>query len=355
MTGDGVLAAAGLAAGYRGARRRPVAVVESVTASLRPGQLVCLLGPNGAGKSTLLRTLVGSQPALAGSVRLDGAELSRLTARERARRLAVVLTDRVDVGLLTARDLVAMGRTPRTGWFGPLRHSDTDVIDWALDAAGAAELAGRHLEQLSDGERQRVMVARALAQEPSVLVLDEPTAFLDLTRRVELMVLLRRLAAETGLAVLMSMHDLDLALRTADEIWLVHPGGRFQAGAPEDLGADGSIAAAYAGDGIRFDHAAGTFVTGEHRAGPAVCVRGDETAVQWACRVAARAGVAVAVSAAHSIDVRDGPPVTWMLTRADDSTTTGSGFAALFGRLRELKSATTDRTTELAETRRTTP
>ncbi|SDT18341.1 ABC transporter ATP-binding protein [Jiangella sp. DSM 45060] len=354
MSGDAVLAADGLTAGYRAGRRRTVAVVESVTASLRPGRLVCLLGPNGAGKSTLLRTLVGSQPALGGSVRLDGAELSRLTARERARRLAVVLTDRVDVGLLTARDLVSMGRTPRTGWFGPLHRSDGDVVDWALHAAGATELAGRHLDELSDGERQRVMVARALAQEPSVLVLDEPTAFLDLTRRVELMALLRRLAAETGLAVLMSMHDLELALRTADEIWLVHPGGRFQAGAPEDLGADGSIAAAYAGDGIRFDHAAGTFVTDVREDGPAVSVRGDETAAHWARRAAARAGVAVAASAAHRLEVRDGPPVTWTLT-ADGGTTSGSGFATLHGRLAELAPATPGLPTDLAQTRSITP
>ncbi|SDU78274.1 ABC transporter ATP-binding protein [Jiangella alkaliphila] len=336
MTGDVVLEAVGLVAGYRSGRRRSTPVVAAVTAGLRRGRLVCLLGPNGAGKSTLLRTLVGSQPALGGSVRLDGTELAALSARERAQRLAVVLTDRVDVGLLTARDLVAIGRTPRTGWLRSLRRDDLEVVEWALGAAGAADLAHRHVDELSDGERQRVMVARALAQEPAVLVLDEPTAFLDLTRRVELMVLLRRLADETGLAVLMSMHDLELAMRTADEIWLVHPGGRFQAGAPEDLGADGSIASAYAGDDIRFDHAAGTFVTDEQRGGLPVRVDGDDVAVLWACRAAARAGLTVTPSAPHRVAVESGPSVGWTLTGPGGATSTGSGFAALVDRLKDL-------------------
>jgi iron complex transport system ATP-binding protein len=240
-----------LAVGYRtrGSRR---AVLERVNLAVHPGELVCLLGPNGIGKSTLLRTLARMQPALWGSIELGGVPLKSLSAAELARRLGVVLTERVAVDGLSVRSVVEIGRYPHSGWLGRLTDRDRTVVDWAIDVSGTRRLADRELARLSDGERQRVMVARALAQEPLLLMLDEPTAFLDVTARVELMRLLRQLTREASIAVIVSTHDLELALRTADVVWLLLPGGELVTGAPADVVASGAIAQAFEGLQIRY-------------------------------------------------------------------------------------------------------
>jgi cobalamin transport system ATP-binding protein len=217
------------------------------------GDLVCLLGPNGIGKSTLLRTLARMQPALWGSVELAGDDLQSMTGSELARRLGVVLTERVLIDALSARRIVEFGRYPHSGWLGRIGDGDREVVDWAIDAVGARHLAERDFSQLSDGERQRVMVARALAQEPAVLLLDEPTAFLDVPSRVELMALLRSLTRVGRIAVVLSTHDLELALRTSDVVWLVMPGGEIVTGSPEDVMLSGAIAEAFEGRQVRFN------------------------------------------------------------------------------------------------------
>lgn len=338
---DTILAALDLQAGYRNGRRGAVTIVHDVSARLRRGRMVCLLGPNGAGKSTLLRTLVGSQEPLAGTVELTGRPLSRITARERAQRLSVVLTDRIDVGYLTTRELVAIGRTPRVGWFSRLGEGDREIVDRVLSICGADDLADRQIHQLSDGERQRAMIARALAQEPEVLLLDEPTAFLDLTRRVELLALLRHLTDDHGLAVLMSTHELELALRHADEIWLVHPDGRFSAGTPEDLVFAGEIEGAYATKGVVFDDHRGTFIADTGDPGDPrkpIHLDGDDRAVRWLRRGLQRRGWTVvhdphAPVRIHATD--DGTTIGWSLRTADakpDTATNGVGFATLSDR-----------------------
>ncbi len=248
-----------LAVGYR-TRGSSRAVLERVNLSVEPGELVCLLGPNGIGKSTLLRTLGRMQPALWGSIELGGAALSSLSANQLARRLGVVLTERVLVDALSVRRVVEFGRYPHSGWLGRLSQRDREVVEWALDASGARRLADRDFSRLSDGERQRVMIARALAQEPVLLMLDEPTAFLDVPARVELMGLLRQLTrGDAAIAVVVSTHDLDLALRTADIIWLLVPGGEVVTGSPEDVAISGAIAQAFEGRQIRFQPEALSF------------------------------------------------------------------------------------------------
>jgi len=240
-----------LAVGYRSRRGRRE-VLQRLNLSVRTGELVCLLGPNGVGKSTLLRTLAKMQPALAGAIELGGVDLCRLSQIDLARRLGVVLTDRLAVGALPAQRVVELGRYPHSGWFGRVTARDRAAVRWALTAVGAAHLAARDFAQLSDGERQRIMIARALAQEPLLLLLDEPTAFLDVPSRVELMGLLRHLARDEGLAVVLSSHDLELALRMADTLWLVMPDGRVSSGAPEDIVFEGDVAAAFESTSIRF-------------------------------------------------------------------------------------------------------
>ena len=247
-----------LTVGYR-SRRTIKPVAKNINLTLGAGEFVCLLGPNGAGKSTLMRTIAGMQPPLAGRVLLDGIDVQTLTANQRAARLSVVLTERATAGLLTVYTMVGLGRYPHTGWFGKLTAEDHEAVGRAIRLAGVEAFSHRLVGELSDGERQRVMMARALAQEPRLMILDEITAFLDLPRRVEIMKLLGGLAADPGRSILISTHGLDLALRTADRIWLLRADGTLCTGAPEDLVLDGSFAEAFAAEGIEFDPMRGAF------------------------------------------------------------------------------------------------
>ncbi len=247
-----------VAVGYRqGGQER--AVLSDVSLHLDMGEIVCLIGPNGAGKSTLLRTLAGLQMPLAGSVIINGQNVHRISARERAQHLAVVLSLRMDAGILAVKDLVALGRHPYTGWRGRLTPPDWAVVHEALTAVGAAHLADRNVSTLSDGEWQKVMIARALAQEPRLLILDEPTAFLDVHHRAEILMLLRSLAHDHGQAVLLSTHDLDLALRIADRLWAIASDRRVYTGAPEDLVLNGVLERTFPSREVTFDVATGTF------------------------------------------------------------------------------------------------
>ncbi|MBL8165586.1 MAG: ABC transporter ATP-binding protein [Anaerolineae bacterium] len=308
-----LLTTVGLAVGYT-ARRVTTRVLDGVNVTLRAGELVCLIGPNGAGKSTLMRTLAGMQPPLAGTITLAGDELTALSPAERARRLSIVLTERIDAGLLTAHALVALGRHPYTGWLGTLRPEDEAVVIWALEAVGALDLAARPVNELSDGERQKVMIARALAQEPALLLLDEPTAFLDLPRRAEVLTMLRRLARETERAILLSTHDLDLALRTADRIWLLPKGGPLHVGAPEDLVLSGAFEAAFRGEGVTFDAYSGSFRSSSQAAG-LVALRGEGLPALWTQRALERAGYCVAPDAPLVISItQDAGATRWQVS-----------------------------------------
>ncbi|MFF9641189.1 ABC transporter ATP-binding protein [Kitasatospora aureofaciens] len=252
----------GLTVGYHRRtrlRHQPIPVLAELNATARPGELTMLLGPNGTGKSTLLRTLCGLQTALAGRITVGGRDVARTRGPELARTLAAVLTDRIDPGMLTVRELVALGRHPHTGPTGHLAPHDQDAVARALRNVGAEDLAGRRVTELSDGQSQRVLVARALAQGAAVVVLDEPTAFLDVPSRVALTVLLRDLARRGGRTVLASTHDLELALRVADQLWLVDRAGRLHTGTPEDLVHAGLIAQVFDTPLAAFDPAAGVF------------------------------------------------------------------------------------------------
>lgn len=285
--GAAVLTAESLCTGYQS--KNPVS--QGLSLALHAGELVCLLGPNGAGKSTLLRTLAGMQAPLSGEVRLLGDRLHRLPPKVLARRLSLVLSEPLQVGLLSAYEVVALGRQPYTNWWGNLSARDDRVVRWALEAVGAFAWSDRPVETLSDGERQRVAIARALAQEPSLLLLDEPTAHLDIPGRVEVLQLLRRLARETGRAIAISTHDLELALRGADRIWLLSE-GKLQAGAPEDLVLDGAIARAFEREGVNFEPLTGTFSFSMPLRGTvALCNATDgHLALPWTQRALAREG-----------------------------------------------------------------
>jgi iron complex transport system ATP-binding protein len=325
----------GLAVGYKG-RSGSRTVLAGLELSVSPGELVCLLGPNGIGKSTLLRTLAKMQPALAGGIALGGCDLQTMTRVELAKRLGVVLTERLTVGALLARQIVELGRYPHSGWFGGLGRRDRDVVHWAIDAVGAGHLADREYNTLSDGERQRVMIARALAQEPVMLLLDEPTAFLDVPSRVELIGLLRRLARDERVAVIVSTHDLELALRTADTVWLVTRDGLLHVGAPEDIVVAGHIEAAFTGDTICFRPEERTFRLLPHGRTSAV-VHGAGLPALLAVGVLEREGYAI-VDGGQDVVMVDADERGWTLSGRGDERR-GDSYAALARCVREIAAA----------------
>ncbi|WP_234396545.1 ABC transporter ATP-binding protein [Hoylesella enoeca] len=221
-----------LTVGYPMCGKQAKAVLTDVNATVESGRLTCMLGANGVGKSTLLRTLAGFQTALSGEIRIARQreddrearafdEIGRLTKKELARRISVVLTGKPDVQNITATELVGLGRSPYTGFWGSLNEADHRIVDEALQLVGIQALAGRMIQTLSDGERQKVMIAKALAQQTPIILLDEPTAFLDFPSKVDVMQLLRRLAREQDKTILLSTHDLELALQLSDELWML--------------------------------------------------------------------------------------------------------------------------------------
>lgn len=305
-----MLSSSSLTIGYH----KPLA--SNLDLQLHPAEMVCLIGPNGAGKSTLLRTLAGMQSPLSGVIKLGQADLHSLSALDLAKQLAVVLTGRVEAGNLSAYALVTLGRHPYTDWRGTLTPHDEEAVQHAMRLTGSDVLASRPIHELSDGERQRVMIARALAQEPKVLLLDEPTAFLDLPRRVELLQLLKRLSRETNCAILLSTHDLDLALRIADRLWLLSSHGDLHIGLPEELAINGSLARIFHSEGIEFDHASGAFKVHQPVCGP-ISLHGekDGVATAWTWRALERIGYEVHNNGARHpvhVDVLDSN--RWHLT-----------------------------------------
>ena len=317
---EAILTARDLSIGYRSGRRPPRVVASAIDVTLDHGEFVCLLGPNGTGKSTLMRTLAGMQPPLNGHVNIGGRDIAEMSATEVAQLLSVVLTDRVNAGAMTARDLVGLGRYPHTDWIGRFVAEDQQSVSWAIRAAGAGDLEYRNVAELSDGERQRVMIARALAQQPDLMILDEPTAFLDLPRRVEIMALLRNLAHTTRKAILLSTHDLDLALRSADRIYLLPSEGALQTGAPEDLVLNGAFERAFGSDGVHFDADSGAFVLTPERGRATLSVSGAGRNAYWTRRALERAGFRLSDGASgRRIDVLDGETVTWRFERDENT------------------------------------
>ncbi|MEM1177217.1 MAG: ABC transporter ATP-binding protein [Acidobacteriota bacterium] len=281
----------GLVAGYPGSGGPDRALTAPLDLELRRGQLICLLGPNGAGKSTLLRTLAGVQAALDGDVELEGQPLDGWPPRQRARRLAVVLTDGDAPLGMPGLEMVRLGRQPHSPWTGRLRRQDHEAVERALEAVDGVELAPRPLGQLSDGERQKLLLARALAQEADLLLLDEITAFLDVPRRLEIFRILRRLAHAAGKSVLLTTHDVDLALRSADRIWLMSQDGLLT-GAPESLVLNGALGRAFAGRGVEFDRDTGRFHLPTRRRGT-VQLHGDGRVARWTAHGLERLGFQV--------------------------------------------------------------
>ncbi len=287
-----MLQTSALKIGYKNGGKTPKVIADQLNLQLNAGEFVCLVGPNGVGKSTLLRTVTGLQPKLGGEVLLSGKRLETYHPRDLANQVSVVLTSPISVGAMRVDELAAMGRFPFTGLFDRMTEHDWDVVHETLRVVGVDKLSHRYVHTLSDGERQKVMIARALAQEPRLLVLDEPTAYLDLPGRVVVVNLLHDLACGHDKAVLTSTHDLELALRHADRIWLMDGQGLIRQGAPEDLVLNGSFAQAFNRTGVLFDPLSGTFDTQSYGS-KSVFLEGQGSELIWTKRALHRAGFVV--------------------------------------------------------------
>lgn len=237
--------------GYK-SKKKPVYIHKNIDFTLKKGKLTCLLGANGAGKSTLLRTLSSTQPLLGGELLLMGKDINSYSEKEISRTVGVVLTEKTQTGGLSVYELVSLGRQPHTGFFGRLSKHDNDVIYRALEAVGISHKAKSYTAELSDGERQKAMIAKALVQECPIILLDEPTAFLDVVSRIEIMTLLHKLAKEEEKAILMSTHDIEQALVLSDYLWLLTSEGLYS-GVTEDVILSGKMNTLFPDSEISFD------------------------------------------------------------------------------------------------------
>ncbi|TNF42605.1 MAG: ABC transporter ATP-binding protein [Bacteroidetes bacterium] len=310
---DGIIAeTTDLAIGYRN-RKRVATVMKGLTLRARHGELVALIGRNGTGKSTLLRTLAGIQPSLAGEILIEGSPLSGLGAARLPRMVSFVSTEPVALRNIRVRDVVALGRFPYTNWIGTLTKEDNEVVESALEATGIAGLAGRSIDSISDGEKQRTLVARSLAQDTGLLVMDEPTAFLDLPARYGIVSLLRRLTREKGKCVIYSTHDLDTAINEADRIWLMTSDGVSE-GAPEDLMLTGRLARAFESPMVSFSVSDGTFSFVRSRE-TGIALEGRGKAARMTARALARCGYKTDPEASLRVTLTEGESGTeWTVT-----------------------------------------
>ncbi len=240
-----------LSIGYQTKGNRKV-VATGLSVAINSGQLTCLLGRNGIGKSTLLRTLSAFQPQLEGEILIGGKSLDTYTDKQLSHQIGIVLTEKPDVQNMTVDELVGLGRSPYTGFWGTLDDNDRQIVNESIRLVGIASLQGRMIHTLSDGERQKVMIAKALAQQTPIIFLDEPTAFLDFPSKVEMMQLLHRLAADEQKTIFLSTHDVELSLQLADCIWLMEP-DQLSVGTPRQLADAGVLDRFIMHDGIEFD------------------------------------------------------------------------------------------------------
>lgn len=290
-----ILSSESLAIGYQISDRKSKLVHENISFSLQEGELTSLLGANGAGKSTLIKTMARFIPPLKGSMLLAGRSLRSYSRVELAKMISVVLTDRVMDGNLSAREVIALGRYPHTGFFGRLNKSDREIIKQSAIATGTEGMLDREIGSLSDGERQKVLIAKSLAQQTPIIVLDEPTAFLDIKSRIEVMQLLHSLAREEGKAIVVSTHDMDAALRLSDTLWTLKKGEGLSCGATEDMVLSGCISTLFDDPNISFDTNTGSFSIKKEGLLP-VEVTGDSNVTPWLTSALKRNGMQVAPS-----------------------------------------------------------
>ncbi len=248
-----------LSIGYHtGKKERIVQSNLNLTAS--QGELIALIGRNGCGKSTLLRSMASLQPIFDGKIKISGEDINQISPKKRARLISVVLTDQRAEASFNVKELISIGRDPYTGWLGSLSQEDDDIISKAIEMTNLTGFEERNIQELSDGERQRVFIARALAQDTPIILLDEPTSHLDLPNRISILLLLQNLARNTNKTIFISTHELETAMQVADKIWLMEKLKGVYVGTPEDMVLKGTFDNVFSHTNYDFDKEYGSFV-----------------------------------------------------------------------------------------------
>ncbi|WP_418791888.1 ABC transporter ATP-binding protein [Phosphitispora sp. TUW77] len=278
------------------------AIVEGINLEILPGQLIALLGPNGAGKSTILKSFSALLVPLNGAIHIQGEDLSHIKRKNLSKILAVVLTDRLNAGLLRAFDVVAMGRYPHTGFLGGLSVQDKEIVSECLRIVNAEILAQRYFNELSDGEKQKILLARALAQEPEMIILDEPTTYLDIRHKLEIMSILKRFSREKGITVIFSLHEIDLALKSCDKAILVKDGKIVDYGLPEKVGNNKAVLDLYDINSAGYNAFMGTIEISNNRE-PSVFVVGGAGKATGIYRTLTRNNIGFCTGILHENDV----------------------------------------------------
>jgi iron complex transport system ATP-binding protein len=286
--------------------------MDHLSLTAHHGELVALIGRNGTGKSTLLRTMVALQPSLHGTVRLEGKDIKNIGSSDLPKIVSFSSTEPLAVRNIKVRDVVALGRFPYTNWIGSLTAGDERSVSEALEVTGMLTLAYRNIDNISDGERQRTLIARSLAQDTDLLVMDEPTAFLDLPSRYSIVGLLKKLTREKGKCVIYSTHDLDTAINEADRIWLMRETGVTE-GAPEDLMLSGILAGAFESPLLSFNQTTGTFSFVRERR-TAIALDGAGFTRELTERALRRRGYTIENDSALKVIVNEtGNTIEWLL------------------------------------------
>ncbi|PXV64076.1 iron complex transport system ATP-binding protein [Dysgonomonas alginatilytica] len=304
MNKEPIISAQNLSIGYPKSRNRNTSVLyEDMSFNLYAGELTCLLGSNGAGKSTLLRTLTGLQPSLRGEVNLREKNISKYSEQQLSTLLGLVLTDKTIVGGLTVSELVALGRYPYTGFFGRLTKEDHQIVEKAMNDVCILHKKDSYVAELSDGERQKVMIAKALAQECPIIILDEPTAFLDIVNRIEIMNLLHLIAIKQNKTILLSTHDIELALTLADRLWLLARDKGLKCGVTEDIVLSDAINDYIGNSTIVFDRQTGRFVS-EHNITKEIYLEADGELFFWTKNFLSRKGYSLTDNATNELSLK---------------------------------------------------
>lgn len=284
-----ILSTQSLCVGHR-SNRGSQTTAANINLQIEQGKMICLLGKNGIGKSTLLHTLAGFLPPISGKIFIENIPSESISAQKLAQKISVVLTNCNRIDNMSVTELVALGRMPYTNLFGRLTNSDWDIVNAMIDKVGIGPIKNKLINQISDGERQRAMIAKALTQQTPIVILDEPTAFLDLPGRISIMNLLQELAHTENIAIVQSTHDLEQALRFADTLWLMND-ENISVGAPEDLVLSGKLSQTFDNHNLQFDANEGIFITTKN---PIATIGIDGEGLQciWLQRALMRIGIA---------------------------------------------------------------
>ena len=276
-------------------------IISDIEVNALRGQIVCMLGPNGAGKSTILKTLSGLLSPVSGAVELDGENIYRISKKNLSHKLSLVLTEQPAPAMTTVYTLVSMGRTPYTNYMGQLSDEDRRIIDEVLETIGIRNLQDRYFSELSDGEKQKVLIARAIVQEPEVIILDEPTSHLDIRYKVEVIRLLQRLSNEKKITCILSLHDIDLAIKGCQTVMLVNNGKILSIGTPEEIIKSGTISELYSISGGEYNELMGAVEIKAPCQRDAFVVAGNGTGINI-YRSLARNGYGVTTGVLHESD-----------------------------------------------------